>query len=296
MLSEKKLFDAYDMENNNIVMNEYLNNRVVSKMSIVSNKRKKYHAYKIGKVVIAICMIITLVLGLGNDNINMIKDNSKEKEVQTNKNPFSIFVSANELLEEGNEKAEEYAVNYYSLGTKAPEYYVDVNIQFPVEVKGESIKSITYTISNGVFVMYEPVDEDSLIIEGKKGEYNDRGSSVTSFYSKKVSTKAYESFTVDYNRQVDKNHIFTIARSTEQLEGEQADRNKKIDYLQKYIIGDEQPKAQVTKEFLDLLFEDCVIECKVNFEDGTSQTRNILLHNTIPDGYSWTVYQYFTIQ
>lgn len=296
MLSEKKLFDAYDIENNNIEMNEYLNKKVADKILSSRDKRTRYRSvYKMGKVVVAICLIITLLAGVGHDT-NPVKDGGSNQETETGKNPFLIFVSANELLEEGNEKAEEYAVNYHSMHTKAPEYYVDVTIQLPIEVKGENIKSITYSISNGVFVVYEPVDEESFIIEGKKGKYNARGSSVTSLYSKQVITNAYESFTLDYNRQVDKNHKFTIARSTEDLEGEQADRNRQIDYSQKYLIGDEEPKAVTTKEFLDLLFEDCVIECKVNFEDGTSETKNILLHNTIPDGYTWNVYQYFTIQ
>lgn len=296
MLSEKNLFDAFDIENNDIEMDENLNRKVVSKISLVKDKRVEYSsARRIGKIAIAMCMVVVLAVGVGSRS-SLVKDNTVSKVTQTGHNPFIIYVSANELLEEGNEEAEEYAVDYVSMRTGTPEYHVDVSVQFPIEVKGEDIKSITYTIKNGMFVIYEPIDEESFIIEGKEGEYDLQEGTITSLYSKEVSTKAYESFTVDYNRQTDKNHLFTIRRSTEQLTGEQAARNEKLNYSQKYIIGDEQPKAETTKEFLDLLFEECEIECKVNYNDGTSQAKNILLHNTIPGGYEWTVCQYFTIQ
>ena len=126
--------------------------------------------------------------------------------------------------------------------------------------EGGQIDSITYSINNGAFQIVQPENGESLITDGQLyegelntgsigGDYNEEREGLP---SEPFETLFYQSFTLDYDRQSDEHTWINICN--------------------------ERPDS---KEIVQLMLDNTVITCTVNYQDGTSQSVDIKVDSHI---------------
>lgn len=154
-------------------------------------------------------------------------------------------------------------------------------MEMPLSVKGDKIKSVTYSIKNGFFEVVDKEKGDSTIIdssvyEGAPSSFvtveeTEKGKSMTLYAvgeateedrEARANQKALSSYTVAYDKQISDNTVINICGDSVLTEKEM-----------KALHGSADP--QETADMYNKMFGDTVITCTVTFADGTTQEQKI---------------------
>ena len=154
-------------------------------------------------------------------------------------------------------------------------------LEMPLSVKGDKIKSVTYSIKNGFFEVVDKEKGDSTIIdssvyEGAPSSFvtveeTEKGKSMTLYAvgeateedrEARVNQKVLSSYTVAYDKQISDNTVINIC-------GDSVLTEKEI----KALYGSADP--QETADMYNKMFGDTVITCTVTFTDGSTQEQEI---------------------
>lgn len=152
---------------------------------------------------------------------------------------------------------------------------VDYCINMPLSCTGENIDKITYSINRGAFQIVQPEGE-SIIIDGQLydgeinsgmigGDYNEE----TGKASRDYETVFYRSFTLDYEKQTDEFTWFNICN---ELSG----KAEIID-----LIWGEGKSLEDMNRGMQEMFGNTIITCTVRYQDGTTQSADILVNSRI---------------
>lgn len=169
-------------------------------------------------------------------------------------NSFVLTVNAAEVTE--NSGTVNLDVNYYAIRSCVKENYYSYEIHFPAQYTGDNIDTISYTINRGGFTFGSDFDP-TIIARGIELEHR-------FFTEYSVSTKAYSSFTIDYESQSETS-IIGIVGDNVHLDRE---NQKYLNYYGSYLWG-------TNENVIDALLGDIILTSKITFEDGTSKTQRI---------------------
>lgn len=235
---------------------------------------------KIGVSAVACAALI--IVGNATAGHYMTHTNQTEQgEVCVEENPFVICAQAAELTRDNPVYIKEavsdtFGFMYDDHGKKA-----GFILEMPLSVKGDKIKSVTYSIKNGFFEVVDKEKGDSTIIdssayEGAPSSFvtveeTEEGKSVTIYAAgeateedreARANQKALSSYTVAYDKQISDNTVINICGDSVLTEKEM-----------KALYGSADP--QETADMYNKMFGDTVITCMVTFADGTTQEQKI---------------------
>lgn len=222
-----------------------------------------------------VAVILTVCLQIPDLNNYLF---SSSESVQGD-NHFIVTAYAKELTKMGQVYAgssESGVGGFSSSGTGQ----IDFEFQFPLECKGDNIDTITYTIQNGVFRVTNPVG-DCIVTAGVGVEQQVPvgcgfvSSETVKFDLSDFEIRQYRSFTVDYDRQKDDRTYIGVADASQMWDQEKLDQYKSIGYDIK------NPDIKKEKELCDFLTKDMGITCTATYQDGTTETKNIVVSNKI---------------
>ena len=206
---------------------------------------------------------------------------TEQGEVCVEENPFVICAQDAELTRDNPVYIKEavsdtFGFMYDDHGKKA-----GFILEMPLSVKGDKIKSVTYSIKNGFFEVVDKEKGDSTIIdssayEGAPSSFvtveeTEEGKSVTIYAAgeateedreARANQKALSSYTVAYDKQISDNMVINICGDSVLTEKEM-----------KALYGSADP--QETADMYNKMFGDTVITCTVTFADGTTQEQEI---------------------
>ncbi len=244
-------------------------------------EEEKERFWKIRKIrkpaaaVAAVAVILTVCLQIP-DLKNGFSD--AFKSVQDD-NHFIITAYAKELTKSRQVYAgssESGVGGFSSSGTGQ----IDFEFHFPLECEGDHIDKITYTIQNGVFRITNPAG-DSIVTDGVLAEQQVPvgcgfvSTETVKFDESDFEIRQYHSFTVDYDRQKDDRTYIGVADASQMWD------QKKLDQYQAIGYDLKDPDIKKEKELCDFLTKDMGITCTVTYQDGTTETKNIVVSNKI---------------
>ncbi len=190
---------------------------------------------------------------------------------------FTVTAYAKELTKTGKVFQEKYSGSSNGFcGDKTDE--LSYNFEFPVEVKGENIDTVTYTIQEGAFCINHP-KKKNIVVSGNKLEklLNVPGRSAEDEREKKLTylDEQYRSFTVKYDYQTDKKICVDIVGTSDAWSKEKKAQYKALHY----DIVDSTVEEE--KAVCDFLMKDMNITCMVTYKDGSTESKDIVLSNEI---------------
>lgn len=155
---------------------------------------------------------------------------------------------------------------------------LDYCINLPLSCTGNNIEKVTYSINQGAFQIVQPEGE-SIIIDGQLhqgdinannvgmigGDFNEE----TGLASYTYETVFYQSFTLDYRKQTDE---YTWINICNHLSGKAE--------LQHMIWGEGDNLEEMNRGIQEML-GNTVITCTVQYQDGTTQSADILVSSRI---------------
>ena len=265
------------------ILNQALAPEIADTEIAVKKARRNYHMNRIVKIgVSAVACAALIIVGNATAGHYMTHTNSTEQgEVSVEENPFIICAQAAELTRDNPVYIKEavsdtFGFMYGDHGKKA-----GFILEMPLSVKGDKIKSVTYSIKNGFFEGVDKEKGDSTIIdssvyEGAPSSFvtveeTEEGKSVTIYAAgeateenreARVNQKALSSYTVAYDKQISDNTVINIC-------GDSVLTEKEMKAL--YRSAD----PQETADMYNKMFGDTVITCTVTFIDGTTQEQEI---------------------
>lgn len=241
----------------------------VSEKELCIEKKGRIEMKKAIKRFTAVAAALALLVA-GVFTVDYIKGNEE--------NSFTIKVSAAELNEDEPTYIGEYTSNSYGIG-----YWEDGKCGFCLGTdficEGEGIKNITYSIKNAAFNIIGMEDEsldgnfivtDSIPYEGNIKEVGFDGKDED--YEGGVPANNYvSSYTVKYDNQSSTATAIVIHGNNE------LDEEAYNEYLNDQCAN----RPELTAEILDKLLKDVVITCTVEFEDGSTSSRDVVIGATI---------------
>ena len=265
------------------ILNQALAPKIADTEIAVKKARRNYHMNRIVKIgVSAVACAALIIVGNATAGHYMTHTNQTEQgEVTIEENPFVICAQAAELTRDNPVYIKEavsdtFGFMYDDHGKKA-----GFILEMPLSVKGDKIKSITYSIKNGFFEVVDKEKGDSTIIdssayEGAPSSFvtveeTEEGKSVTIYAAgeateedreARANQKALSSYTVAYDKQISDNTVINICGDSVLTEKEM-----------KALYGSADP--QETADMYNKMFGDTVITCTVTFADGTTQEQKI---------------------
>lgn len=152
---------------------------------------------------------------------------------------------------------------------------LDYCINLPLSCKGNNIAKVTYSINQGAFQIVQPKDE-SILIDSQPysgelntgqigGDYNEE----TGEGSRDYETVFYQAFTLDYQKQSDP---YTWINICNELSGKTE--------LCELIWGEGNSLEEINQGMQGML-DHTVITCTVQYQDGTTQSADILVNSRI---------------
>lgn len=155
---------------------------------------------------------------------------------------------------------------------------IDYCIHMPLSCTGNNIKKVTYSINQGAFQIVQP-EEESIIIDGQLysgginaentgqigGDYDEE----TGQASQNYETVFYQSFTLDFQKQSDE---YTWINICNILSGRTDIEDK--------IWGEEKGLEEMNQGIQQML-DNTVITCTVEYQDGSTQSADILVSSRI---------------
>lgn len=265
------------------ILNQALAPKIADTEIAVKKARRNYHMNRIVKIgVSAVACAALIIVGNATAGHYMTHTNQTEQgEVTVEENPFVICAQAAELTRDNPVYIKEavsdtFGFMYDDHGKKA-----GFILEMPLSVKGDKIKSVTYSIKNGFFEVVDKEKGDSTIIdssayEGAPSSFvtveeTEEGKSVTIYAAgeateedreARANQKALSSYTVAYDKQISDNTVINICGDSVLTEKEM-----------KALYGSADP--QETADMYNKMFGDTVITCTVTFADGTTQEQKI---------------------
>lgn len=265
------------------ILNQALAPEIADTEIAVKKARRNYHMNRIVKIgVSAVACAALIIVGNATAGRYMTHTNQTEQgEVSVEENPFVICAQAAELTRDNPVYIKEavsdtFGFMYDDHGKKA-----GFILEMPLSVKGDKIKSVTYSIKNGFFEVVDKEIGDSTIIdssayEGAPSSFvtveeTEEGKSVTIYAAgeateedreARANQKALSSYTVAYDKQISDNTVINICGDSVLTEKEM-----------KALYGSTDP--QETADMYNKMFGDTVITCTVTFADGTTQEQKI---------------------
>ncbi|MCI7531443.1 MAG: type-F conjugative transfer system secretin TraK [Lachnobacterium sp.] len=235
---------------------------------------------KIGVSAVACAALI--IVGNATAGHYMTHTNQTEQgEVTVEENPFVICAQAAELTRDNPVYIKEAVSDTFGFRYGDNEGKAGFIMEMPLSVKGDKIKSVTYSIKNGFFEVVDKEKGDSTIIdssayEGAPSSFvtveeTEKGKSMTLYAvgeateedrEARVNQKVLSSYTVAYDKQISDNTVINIC-------GDSVLTEKEIKAL--YRSAD----PQETADMYNKMFGDTVITCTVTFADGTTQEQKI---------------------
>ena len=265
------------------ILNQALAPEIADTEIAVKKARRNYHMNRIVKIgVSAVACAALIIVGNATAGHYMTHTNQTEQgEVTVEENPFVICAQAAELTRDNPVYIKEavsdtFGFMYDDHGKKA-----GFIMEMPLSVKGDKIKSVTYSIKNGFFEVVDKEKGDSTIIdssayEGAPSSFvtveeTEEGKSVTIYAAgeateedreARANQKALSSYTVAYDKQISDNTVINFCGDFVLTEKEM-----------KALYGSADP--QETADMYNKMFGDTVITCTVTFADGTTQEQKI---------------------
>ena len=265
------------------ILNQALAPEIADTEIAVKKARRNYHMNRIVKIgVSAVACAALIIVGNATAGHYMTHTNQTEQgEVTVEENPFVICAQAAELTRDNPVYIKEavsdtFGFMYDDHGKKA-----GFILEMPLSVKGDKIKSVTYSIKNGFFEVVDKEKGDSTIIdssvyEGAPSSFvtveeTEKGKSMTLYAvgeateedrEARVNQKVLSSYTVAYDKQISDNMVINICGDSVLTEKEM-----------KALHGSADP--QETADMYNKMFGDTVITCTVTFTDGSTLEQEI---------------------
>ena len=265
------------------ILNQALAPEIADTEIAVKKARRNYHMNRIVKIgVSAVACAALIIVGNATAGHYMMHTKSTEQgEVTVEENPFVICAQAAELTRDNPVYIKEAVSDTFGFRYGDNEGKAGFIMEMPLSVKGDKIKSVTYSIKNGFFEVVDKEKGDSTIIdssayEGAPSSFvtveeTEEGKSVTIYAAgeateedreARANQKALSSYTVAYDKQISDNTVINIC-------GDSVLTEKEIKAL--YRSAD----PQETADMYNKMFGDTVITCTVTFADGTTQEQKI---------------------
>lgn len=265
------------------ILNQALAPEIADTEIAVKKARRNYHMNRIVKIgVSAVACAALIIVGNATAGHYMTHTNSTEQgEVSVEENPFVICAQAAELTRDNPVYIKEAVSDTFGFMYGDNEEKAGFIMEMPLSVKGDKIKSVTYSIKNGFFEVVDKEKGDSTIIdssvyEGAPSSFvtveeTEEGKSVTIYAAgeateedreARANQKALSSYTVAYDKQISDNTVINIC-------GDSVLTEKEMKAL--YRSAD----PQETADMYNKMFGDTVITCTVTFIDGTTQEQEI---------------------
>lgn len=265
------------------ILNQALAPEIADTEIAVKKARRNYHMNRIVKIgVSAVACAALIIVGNATAGHYMTHTNQTEQgEVTVEENPFVICAQAAELTRDNPVYIKEAVSDTFGFRYGDNEGKAGFIMEMPLSVKGDKIKSVTYSIKNGFFEVVDKEKGDSTIIdssvyEGAPSSFvtveeTEKGKSMTLYAvgeateedrEARVNQKVLSSYTVAYDKQISDNMVINIC-------GDSVLTEKEMKAL--YGSADPQEKADMYNK----MFGDTVITCTVTFADGTTQEQKI---------------------
>ena len=265
------------------ILNQALAPEIADTEIAVKKARRNYHMNRIVKIgVSAVACAALIIVGNATAGHYMTHTNQTEQgEVTVEENPFVICAQAAELTRDNPVYIKEAVSDTFGFRYGDNEGKAGFILEMPLSVKGDKIKSVTYSIKNGFFEVVDKEKGDSTIIdssayEGAPSSFvtveeTEEGKSVTIYAAgeateedreARANQKALSSYTVAYDKQISDNTVINICGDSVLTEKEM-----------KALYGSADP--QETADMYNKMFGDTVITCTVTFADGTTQEQKI---------------------
>ena len=265
------------------ILNQTLAPEIADTEIAVKKARRNYHMNRIVKIgVSAVACAALIIVGNATAGHYMTHTNQTEQgEVCVEENPFVICAQAAELTRDNPVYIKEAVSDTFGFRYGDNEGKAGFIMEMPLSVKGDKIKSVTYSIKNGFFEVVDKEKGDSTIIdssayEGAPSSFvtveeTEEGKSVTIYAAgeateedreARANQKALSSYTVAYDKQISDNTVINICGDSVLTEKEM-----------KALYGSADP--QETADMYNKMFGDTVITCTVTFADGTTQEQKI---------------------
>lgn len=265
------------------ILNQALAPEIADTEIAVKKARRNYHMNRIVKIgVSAVACAALIIVGNATAGHYMTHTNQTEQgEVTVEENPFVICAQAAELTRDNPVYIKEAVSDTFGFMYGDNEGKAGFIMEMPLSVKGDKIKSVTYSIKNGFFEVVDKEKGDSTIIdssvyEGAPSSFvtveeTEEGKSVTIYAGgeeteedreARANQKALSSYTVAYDKQISDNTVINIC-------GDSVLTEKEMKAL--YRSAD----PQETADMYNKMFGDTVITCTVTFIDGTTQEQEI---------------------
>ena len=265
------------------ILNQALAPEIADTEIAVKKARRNYHMNRIVKIgVSAVACAALIIVGNATAGHYMTHTNQTEQgEVTVEENPFVICAQAAELTRDNTVYIKEAVSDTFGFRYGDNEGKAGFIMEMPLSVKGDKIKSVTYSIKNGFFEVVDKEKGDSTIIdssayEGAPSSFvtveeTEEGKSVTIYAAgeateedreARANQKALSSYTVAYDKQISDNTVINICGDSVLTEKEM-----------KALYGSADP--QETADMYNKMFGDTVITCTVTFADGTTQEQKI---------------------
>lgn len=224
---------------------------------LVENQEKK-NKFRFSPIA-AIAASLAVVIALGAVFFPMSKENKS----------FVITANAAELNDNSFTTIGELPANNWRADVDENEIYVIAD--FALEVKGENIKNVTYTIDNGAFAV--PDANDKLTAAKKAGE--------KVCVPERANKSFYNEITAKYDNQIDGiNDNVEIVFNPAKIDKNTivvAERYGK--FADVWVYDTEAEKIndyqKTTKEFFSRVVNDCAIKVKAEYNDGTIETQKL---------------------
>lgn len=265
------------------ILNQALAPEIADTEIAVKKARRNYHMNRIVKIgVSAVACAALIIVGNATAGHYMTHTNQTEQgEVSVEENPFVICAQAAELTRDNPVYIKEAVSDTFGFRYGDNEGKAGFIMEMPLSVKGDKIKSVTYSIKNGFFEVVDKEKGDSTIIdssayEGAPSSFvtveeTEEGKSMTLYAvgeateedrEARVNQKVLSSYTVAYDKQISDNMVINICGDSVLTEKEM-----------KALYGSADP--QETADMYNKMFGDTVITCTVTFADGTTQEQKI---------------------
>lgn len=265
------------------ILNQALAPEIADTEIAVKKARRNYHMNRIVKIgVSAVACAALIIVGNATAGHYMTHTNQTEQgEVTVEENPFVICAQAAELTRDNPVYIKEAVSDTFGFRYGDNEGKAGFIMEMPLSVKGDKIKSVTYSIKNGFFEVVDKEKGDSTIIdssayEGAPSSFvtveeTEEGKSMTLYAvgeateedrEARVNQKVLSSYTVAYDKQISDNMVINICGDSVLTEKEM-----------KALYGSADP--QETADMYNKMFGDTVITCTVTFADGTTQEQKI---------------------
>lgn len=160
----------------------------------------------------------------------------------------------------------------------AAEDEVDYCINLPLSCTGNNIEKITYSINQGAFQIVQ-AEGESIVIDGQVyqggintgnvGQVGGIYEEETGLPLKNYETVFYRSFTLDYRKQSDEDTWINICNVLSDKEE-----------IVHQIWGEGNSLEEVNRGMQGML-DNTIITCTVQYEDGTTQSADILVTSRI---------------